>query len=147
MKKAFKRNLMLLCAAALVVSFCIVWQLETEIWGNVRHVERVMASSHEYSEKDVSEAMDAVIAHFRNNFGGCQLLDIQYDEARSQKQNEDWAKYYQVDQAIVLYSTFAVHAESAMKSGLTPGKTYRNWQWILVRNAGGTWQLKTWGYG
>jgi len=45
---------------------------------------------------------------------------------------------------MVLLSKFYVFGENG---SLEPGKTYTKWNWILVRDKGGFWELKTWGYG
>ncbi|MBR5232481.1 MAG: hypothetical protein IKW00_09605 [Clostridia bacterium] len=147
MQVKFKRNLILLICMVLLLSACANFYMETEVLGNVRHVQRRLQESDYYSQQDINEAMDAVIAHFRSTFGGCSLIEIEYNEEKSVLQSDEWAKQYSTEQAIVLYSVFDVRSESAAASGLTPGETYRNWAWILVRNGHTPWQLKTWGYG
>ena len=47
---------------------------------------------------------------------------------------------------IVLYSSFDTDA-SGDDGSLEPNTTYDDFQWILVRDNGGTWEVKTYGYG
>ena len=48
--------------------------------------------------------------------------------------------------SIVLYSPFDMDA-SGGDGSLEPNTTYDDFQWILVRDNGGTWEVKTYGYG
>lgn len=48
--------------------------------------------------------------------------------------------------SIVLYSSFDTDA-SGGDGSLEPNTTYDDFQWILVRDNGGTWEVKTYGYG
>ena len=90
--------------------------------------------------------MDTVIDHFKKEFEGCTLTRLEYDESRVESAQSEWAAQYDADQAIVLISEFDVDS-SGGDGSLNPDSTYRNWQWVLVRNGSGAWELKTWGYG
>ena len=46
----------------------------------------------------------------------------------------------------LLDSVFYVDA-SGSDGSLNPNSTYTNWQWVLTRDRGGKWVLRTWGYG
>ena len=147
LNKMLKRNLIILFCATICISFGASWWLNSQVYGNVKDVQRMIGASDTYSEAEINAAMDEAIAYFRDAFGGCKLLEMKYDEARCLRENDEWAKQYDADQAIVLLSSFDVKAKTAWKQGLSPGETYKNWCWVLVRNGTGTWQLKTWGYG
>jgi len=58
----------------------------------------------------------------------------------------EWAEECEADEAIVLYSSFDTDA-SGGDGSLEPNTTYDDFQWILVRDNGGTWEVKTYGYG
>lgn len=105
-----------------------------------------MGESERYSKAEISRAMDQVEDHFRNEFDGCKLLDLRYDEEKTRAEAEEWAQQYGADEAIVLYSDFEVDS-SGGDGSLNPDSTYRNWKWILTRSGNGAWELKTWGYG
>ena len=105
--------------------------------------KKIIDDSEIYSERDIEKAMNKVYSQFAL-FEGCVLLELEYDEDYSKERMHDWAKQYNADEAIVLLSKFYVAGENG---SLEPGKTYTKWNWILVRDKGGFWELKTWGYG
>ncbi len=105
--------------------------------------KKIIDDSKIYSERDIEKAMSLVYRDFAL-YKGCVLLELEYDEEYSKERMADWAENYNADEAIVLLSKFYVFGENG---SLEPGKTYSKWNWILVRNKGGFWELKTWGYG
>ncbi len=105
--------------------------------------KKIIDDSQIYSKRDIEKAMNQVYSQFAL-FEGCILLELEYDEEYSKERMHDWARQYDADEAIVLLSKFYVAAENG---SLEPGKTYSKWNWILVRDKGGFWKLKTWGYG
>ena len=120
--------------------------LLTACGGNIRHVVPVIGPSDLYEEAEIEEAMDIVLSYFQKEFGGCTLTRLEYDETRVRDVQLGWAEQYGEEQALVLLSDFDVD-ESGGDGSLNPGDTYRNWQWVLTRTDGGTWVLRTWGYG
>ena len=105
--------------------------------------KKIIDDSDIYSKRDIEKAMNRVYREFAF-FEGCVLLELEYDEEYSKERMADWAENYNADEAIVLLSKFYVAAENG---SLAPGETYSKWNWILVRDKGGFWELKTWGYG
>ncbi len=105
--------------------------------------EKIVSDSEIFREKEIDRAMMEVYKQFAF-FEGCVLLEIEYDEDYSKERAEGWAAQYDADEAIVLLSKFYVAGENP---SLEQGKTYKGWNWILVRDKGKTWELKTWGYG
>ena len=90
--------------------------------------------------------MDVVKDYFKKEFRGCSLKKLNYDEEFSQSRSDAWAEQYGAEQAIVLTSTFYVSLFGGDGS-LNPNSIYDNWQWVLTRDRGGEWELRTWGYG
>ena len=107
--------------------------------------ERIISDSELFSESEINSAMFQVYKTFGLHFEGCVLLEIEYDEEYSKARAAEWAEHYDCDEGIVLLSKFYVAGES--DGSLAPGQTYSKWNWILVRNKGGSWKLKDWGYG
>lgn len=103
-------------------------------------------SSELYTDDDIQNAVDTVIAYFKTEFKGCTLTKISYPGDDSSDLFDQWAKEYEADEAIVLKSSFDVGA-SGGDGSLNPNTTYDDWQWILVRNNGGMWEVATNGYG
>ena len=130
-----KKVLAILLAAVLVISLSGC--------GIPFTAKKIIDDSKIYSERDIEKAMNRVYREFAF-FEGCVLLELEYDEEYSKERMHDWAEYYNADEAIVLLSKFYVFGENG---SLEPGETYTKWNWILVRDKGGFWELKTWGYG
>ena len=107
--------------------------------------EKTISDSKIFRESEINNAMFAVYRHFALHFEGCVLLSIEYDEEYSKDRAKEWAERYDKDLAIVLLSDFYVYGET--DGSLAPGETYRKWNWILVKDKGGFWELKDWGYG
>ncbi len=129
----------------LIIVISIVFFFLKKDVGDVSNVSRKVTASEVYSQKDINDAMDAVVKYFRNHFEGCKLTQLCYKDSTSVTESGGWAIQYNADQAIVLLSTFDVDAAGGDGS-FNPNETYSDWQWILVRNKGGAWEVKTWGY-
>ena len=114
--------------------------------GNASEVQVITGESAIFTQKEIESAMEVAMDHFRKEFDGCTMTKIEYAEGRTQAAAAEWAQHYGADEAIVLYSSFDVDS-SGGDGSFSPNSTYANWQWILTRDAGGEWVLRTWGYG
>lgn len=114
--------------------------------GYVKQVTIEDWTSEIYSDKDIREAMDAVVRYFHYEYDNCALTRLAYAGDETQKTAKEWAKQYGKDEVIILISDFTVEA-SGGDGSLTPGSTYTNWEWILARNEGERWQHMDQGYG
>lgn len=114
--------------------------------GNVKNVHRTISQSAIYSEPDVAGAMGLVEKKFQQDFRGCALTDLWYDEGKSAPAAKKWAAQYHGDEAIVLLSNYKADSSGGDKS-LDANSTCTDWSWVLVRKTGGPWQLKSWGNG
>ena len=76
---------------------------------------------------------------------GCQAKPAT-DDTDSDVSIVEWAEECEADEAIVLYSSFDTDA-SGGDGSLEPNTTYDDFRWILVRDNGGTWEVRTYGYG
>lgn len=132
-----KRIVLLLTAMALAFTL-------TACQGKIEDVRVNIGPSGIYSEEEIDDAVYETLIYFQREFGGCSLTELNYIEAKNTDAAEDWAEQYDADQAIVLVGTFEVTGKS--DGSLAFGETYRNWQWILVRNSGKEWRVKTCGY-
>ena len=134
-----KKLLCLICLLALLLYGC-------GRGGNASEVQVITGKSEIFTEREIENAMEVAMDHFRKEFDGCTMTKIEYDEARSGAAAVDWAEQYGAQEGIVLYSSFDVDA-SGGDGSLNPNSTYNNWQWVLTRDKGGKWELRTWGYG
>ena len=99
-----------------------------------------------YTDADIQAAMDTVMTYFETEFKGCTLTQLCYPGDASADLFTEWAEECEADEAIVLYSSFDTDT-SGGDGSLEPNTTYDDFQWILVRDNGGTWEVKTYGYG
>ena len=105
--------------------------------------DRIIKETERCSYHSVRRAMTVVEKQFKRNFDGCTLLAIVYDEEATGEKADRESERYGKD-TIILMTDFTV-ADTGAASGLTPGMTYRNYEWTLVRTLFG-WKLKDWGY-
>lgn len=134
-----KRMILFLILLSLVLTGC-------GKGGNASGVQIITGESEIFTQQEIEESMEVAMNYFRKEFDGCTMTQIQYDEARSAAAAQEWARQYGADEGIVLYSSFDVDA-SGGDGSLNPNSTYNNWQWVLTRDAGDEWVLRTWGYG
>ena len=140
MKKKLILILLAILAAMLVIPAAILGNR-----GDIKHVTEKCGDSDLYTAEEIESAMAAVKKEFKKSFRGCTMTKIWYDENVCKLEQEEWKTQYQTDDVVVLLSDFEVGKRGGDGS-LTPGTTYRNWEWILIRNTGGEWEIKTWGY-
>ena len=134
-----KRSVSLLLGILLMLSFAACSR------GSTRGLQTKIGSSDVFSQEDIQSAIEIVTDFFRKEFEGCTLKTLEYSEELTLDDAEEWAQQYEAQQAIVLISSFYV-APNGGDGSLNTDSTYENWQWILVRNTGENWTLKTWGY-
>lgn len=139
------RKKWILILLAILAAACIVgaWILGDR--GDTKHVAAKIGESDLYTTGDIESAMAVVEKEFKRSFRNCTLTKLWYDERVCKLEQEDWTEQYQADEAIVLLSDFEV-GKTGGDGSLDTGTSYKNWEWILVRNAGSEWELKTWGY-
>lgn len=113
--------------------------------GDIRQVQISLSSSDIYTEKEIQAAMNQVLKFFQQEYKGCTLTDLWYEERLSAPAAKSWAEQYAAEEAMVLLSNFTVDS-SGGDGSLNPDSVYSDWQWILTRSQGSEWELKTWGY-
>lgn len=108
--------------------------------------------STKFSEEEINEAIATVKRKF-SGFQGCELTEISYIEAESNKIAEDYLKYgkgseksMDPDNVIGLLSDVKVDS-SGGDGSLEPNSTYTEWRWILIRDSKSKkWRVDDWGY-
>ena len=59
--------------------------------GNVTHVKKQIGSSDIFTKAEINSAMNAAIKKFKQEFDGCTLTEIAYEESISLEAAEGWA--------------------------------------------------------
>ena len=115
--------------------------------GSTENVAVRSVPSELFSENDVADAIETVKNRFEEKtWGGCTLTEIAYaGDERTRSEAGSHADWWQFDQLIVLISSFDTDG-AWRENGLAPNATYEDYNWILIRETGGTWILKDWGY-
>lgn len=115
--------------------------------GNVDHIEIPdWEPSEIYTDDEIESAFQTVKDYFSKEFDGCTLTKLYYPGDSFSDVFDEWAKQYDADEAIVIYSDFEVDS-SGGDGSLEPNSTYKDWNWILVRDSGGKWRHVDHGYG
>ena len=114
--------------------------------GDVSQVQVEIGDSAFFTREEVEDAMNVALDYFDREFEGCTMTMIEYDEDKSRTAAMEWAQQIGDKEGIILYSSFDVD-DSGGDGSFTPNGTYSRWQWILTRNEGEDWVLRTWGYG
>lgn len=113
--------------------------------GNTDNVKTHKVDSEIYSQEDISSAIEVIEKEFKSGWKGCTLTKIYYAGDEISKDHKDWADRNDVDEVIVLLSSFEVDS-SGGDGSLNPNSTYDDWKWILVRENGGQWKHVDHGY-
>lgn len=113
--------------------------------GSVKSAQTHDVGSAVFSREDIRSAIDVIEKEFRRDWKGCTLREIFYAGDETTAAFRDWADRNNADEVIVLLSSFDVDS-SGGNGSLNPNSTYTNWNWILVRSAGGPWRHVDHGY-
>lgn len=142
-----KKGIIAICAVLtiLVVATALVL---TANKGNVSKVNRVVGYSALYDNNLINEACRVVEQKFADEFEGCTLTELRYDEEVENRFADEIVRYAtdEEKELIILLSTFSTD-EKGGDGSFNPNDTYTNWQWYLVRNADkDSWEIISWGY-
>lgn len=134
-----RKNLCIFLLCVMIVGLCACG-------GNISNVKTHRVDSEIYSQEDISSAIKVIKMEFALSWDGCTLTEIYYaGDHTTSSEFKNYAERYDADDVIVLLSSFDVDS-SGGDGSLNPNSTYSNWNWILVRNAGGQWKHVEHGY-
>ena len=143
-----KKKGIIAIGAVLVISVAVTVLVLTGNKGNVSNVNRVVGYSALYGDTLINEACKVVEQKFANEFEGCTLTELRYDEEVENRFADEIARYATEEnqELIVLLSTFNTD-EKGGDGSFNPNDTYTNFQWHLVRTADKkSWEIISWGY-
>ena len=142
--KSIKQTLSLIFLLALCMSvFACKSKSETSA------VDIDCGISTKFDKTEIKMATEAVLIKFED-FVGCELKRLWYDEEQSNRRIGEYWKYMDGDvleeNVIILISDFYVDS-SGKNPSLNPDSTYTDWMWILTRESeGNKWTVDDWGY-
>ena len=140
-----KKRILIICsvlvflAAGVGLSFYYFYGRE----GHVNGTERTIGSAEHFTQDELNMAADFVTEYFRQNFKGCKLQSLTFDEQRSERAK---GNNYNSPDSIVLFSDWIAYPTVG-----TPENYARNnhdFEWILRKDENDVngWELLTWGY-
>ena len=111
--------------------------------GHVNGTTRTIGSSEHFTQDELNMAADFVTEHFRQNYKGCKLQSLTFDEQRSERAK---GNSYNSPDIIVLLSDFTVYPTSGTPENYA--RKNHDFNWILRKNENDVngWELLTWGY-
>lgn len=128
-----------------IMNICLCLGLLLGLSACQKNVHKEIISSSHYTKEEIYDAFNVVSLYFEKHFEDCTLTDIWYDEDTVSQYEKEWAKHYNVDEAIVILSNFRTGSKASPT--LNPNSEYFGFSWILIRNQTGEWEIKTMGYG
>ncbi len=142
--KKQKRKYFIGIVAAILLTCLGVYLISILKRGITAYTNVEIGVSNDYSTIQLIDAKNAVMKTFRQEFGGCKLLTLSYDEAFSKQYCK--ADQYDTKKTIVFSSSFYVYPWGGDGS-LTKNKTVDYWKWIVQYSPENErWIVVNWGY-
>ena len=112
--------------------------------GTLNFVDIEEFSSEIYTDRDIADAMEVVLEDFQGKKDRI-LLNLSYIGDSKLADYGDWADRNDADDVIVFLTDYYVSFFSDTPTQNTASE-YENWKFILVRTAGGEWEIVDQGY-
>ncbi len=93
---------------------------------------------------DLEGAKQMAADFFAENFEGCIMNTLEYDDSYSSEEYAQIAASYGADEAVIFTSSFYV-PQDCDNMTLNPGMTYEDYTYTLTRSAGQDWVIQTCG--
>ncbi|MBQ8134076.1 MAG: hypothetical protein IJ192_06715 [Clostridia bacterium] len=142
-KKKVKYIVLSFVATFLVLSIVFIYSffIKGNTWFtqyDLTYTEQTINQSN-FSENDINAAAEEVKQYFKNNFGGCVLLRLSYDEENTLDQ--EWHREY--SEAICFKSDYYMLKEPV--AGVM-NRNRNNWNWTVLHDSDGSWRVVNYGY-
>ena len=112
--------------------------------GTLNFVDIEEFSSEIYTDRDITSAMEVVLEEFQGKNDRI-LLSLSYIGDSKISDYRDWADRNGADEVIVFLTDYYLSFFSDTLTQNTASE-YENWKFILVRTAGGEWEIVDQGY-
>ena len=93
---------------------------------------------------DLDGAKQMAVDFFAENFEGCIMNTLEYDDTYSKEEYAQIAASYGADEAVIFTSEFYV-PQDCENMTLNPGMTYEDYTYTLTRSEGQDWVIQTCG--
>ena len=98
-----------------------------------------------YTTEEMDQAFSLMKTTFREEFRGCILIKLEYDQEKSQKTVKQYKKKKKADKAIVFKTKFVV-LPWASNDKVISGEEYGGWECILTKKGNKPWHIEKWGF-
>ena len=102
------------------------------------------AAEEANNSSDLEGAKQMAADFFAENFEGCIMNTLEYDDTYSKEEYAQIAESYGTDEAVIFTSSFYV-PQDCENMTLNPGMTYEDYTYTLTRSAGQDWVIQTCG--
>ena len=135
------------------IMLCLALSGCTQEYGRIENVEIIIGASDKFNKEEIEEAIKRIKEKFADEFRGCELLQLWYDEESSSRQIESYMEFgrgsingVNRENVIILFSNF--ETDSSVTGGpFEPNMIYEDWMWILIRDSENhPWRIDDWGY-
>ena len=143
-KKKVKYIILSSTAVLLILSTVVIYSffIRGNTWFtkyDLTYTEQTINQSN-FSENDINAAAEEVKQFFKNNFGGCVLLRLSYNEENTL--DREWHPEY--PEAIIFESDYYMLKEPVAGD---MNRDRNNWNWTVIHNSDGGWRVAGYGYG
>lgn len=143
-----KKILFPLCLILIVLSLFVYTQNR-----KMDSVKITVGKSIKFSENEINDAINCIKNKFRDDFKGCKLTELWYDEKESNSLIEGYltngkgsVNGVKAENVIALKCNFYVGSLGGDGS-LNSNSTYSNFSWTLIRDSKtGNWKVDEYGY-
>ncbi|MBQ2110929.1 MAG: hypothetical protein II191_04200 [Clostridia bacterium] len=114
--------------------------------GNTENVRIIPKESELFTEEEIAEAIEVVLADFRKDWWGCTLTEIGYAGDDAVRAYQPYSPWTNGERMILLISTFTVTGPGADAALGPVSNTWSDWNWILIQQEDGSWVHVDHGY-
>jgi len=134
-----------------MIIFCLILTVCSPAPGYSANVEISIGASVKFNSTEIEDAIECIKDEFLD-FTDCELVNLWYDEATSNKKIESYLisgggrdKNIGEENIIIFLSNFNTGSRAEMT--MNQNSTYSHWQWILIRDSeAGEWTVAAFGY-
>lgn len=142
-KKKVKYIILSFIAIFLILSTVFIYSffIKGNTWFtkyDLTYTEQTITLSN-FSENDINAAAEEVKRYFKNNFGGCILFRLSYDEELTL----DSGYHSKHPEAIVFVTDYYTLGEPVAGDS---NHLRKNWDWTVLHDSDGSWRVVNYGY-
>lgn len=139
MRKVIMQHKMILAVIGAALAILLIYAVGFRKGGSVKKAQNTISRENGYTFEEMDAAVEVVYRYFEENFDRCTLESIQRVEEPTGERAAELAKNEDVDQALVLWTSFKtgwMHGDLSLESF----ESYF-WEWVMIQNEDGEWEI------